>query len=69
MGKTLIDVDEDLLTQAQQILGTTTKKSTVNGALRDLVRRNAAEQFIELARGGAFAGLLDPQIAGPAWPR
>jgi Arc/MetJ family transcription regulator len=29
MTKPLIDVDQDLLTQAQQILDTTTKKATV----------------------------------------
>jgi Arc/MetJ family transcription regulator len=61
MSKTLIDIDNDLLTRSQQILGTATKKDTVNGALREVVRRHAAEEFIELARGGAFDGLLDRQ--------
>jgi Arc/MetJ family transcription regulator len=59
MGKTLIDIDNDLLTQSQQILGTATKKDTVNCALREVVRRHAAKEFIELARSGAFDGLLD----------
>jgi Arc/MetJ family transcription regulator len=61
MGKTLIDVDEDLLENARRILGTATKRDTVNGALHDVVRRDAAEQFIDLARSGAF-----PERA---WPR
>ena len=69
MSKTLIDIDLDLLNQSQQILGTTTKKDTVNGALRELVRRKAAEEFIELAHGGAFDDLLNPEIAEQAWRR
>jgi Arc/MetJ family transcription regulator len=54
MSKTLIDVDEGLLTQAQQILGTTTKKATVNSALREIVRRDAAARFLDRARAGIF---------------
>jgi Arc/MetJ family transcription regulator len=52
--KTLIDVDDELLRQAQRILGTVTKKDTVNAALREIVRRDAAAQFVALARGGLF---------------
>jgi Arc/MetJ family transcription regulator len=55
MGKTLINVDDDLLAQAQLILGTTTKKDTVNAALREVVRREAAVEFLRLAAGGVFA--------------
>jgi Arc/MetJ family transcription regulator len=66
VSKTLIDIDNDLLTQSQQILGTTTKKETVNCALREVVRRRAAEEFIELARGGAFDDLRHPRGGGRA---
>ncbi len=58
MSKTLIDVDDELLTRARQILGTTTKKATVNAALREVVRRWAAVEFGVLARSGIFDGLL-----------
>jgi Arc/MetJ family transcription regulator len=58
MAKTLIDVDEDLLTRARGILGTVTKKATVNDALRELVRRHAAAEFVHLARSGIFAEVL-----------
>jgi Arc/MetJ family transcription regulator len=58
MAKTLIDVDDELLTRAQQILGTDTKKATVNTALREIVRRWAAVEFGTLARSGIFAELL-----------
>jgi hypothetical protein len=58
MTKTLIDIDPELLEQAQQILGTTTKKNTVNTALREVVRRWAAVEFGKLARKGIFDELL-----------
>ena len=58
MGKTLIDVDEDLLAEATTALGTTTKKDTVNEALRQAVessrerRRLALEDFQRLVDEG-----------------
>lgn len=58
MAKTLIDIEPELLAQAQQILGARTKKQTVNMALREIVRRWAAQEFSELARSGVFDGLL-----------
>jgi Arc/MetJ family transcription regulator len=54
VGKTLIDVDLDLLARSRQILGTITKKDTVNAALREVVRRQAADDFMILAANGAF---------------
>jgi Arc/MetJ family transcription regulator len=60
MPKTLIDIEEDLLTRARQILGTTTKKDSVNAALREIVRRDAAARFLDLARNGAFSGSVSP---------
>jgi Arc/MetJ family transcription regulator len=54
MSKTLVDLDDSLLKAAQAILGTTTKKATVNTALREVVRRDAADEFLDLARTGLF---------------
>ena len=54
MTKTLVDIDDALLTQARQILGAITKKDAVNGALREIVRQWAAARFLERARDGAF---------------
>ena len=61
MTKTLIDVDTDLLSQAQTILGTVTKKDTVNGALRELVRLAAVREFLKSVESGAierFGGVV-----------
>ena len=39
--RTNIDIDDDLLTQAAEIAGTKTKKSTVEWALKELIRQKA----------------------------
>ncbi|GAB3740622.1 type II toxin-antitoxin system VapB family antitoxin [Nocardiopsis nanhaiensis] len=39
MSKVLIDIDDEALARASEILGTTTKKDTVNTALQETVRR------------------------------
>jgi Arc/MetJ family transcription regulator len=54
MGKTLVDINEGLLAQARDILGTNTKKDTVNGALLEIVRQHTASRFLERARNGVF---------------
>jgi Arc/MetJ family transcription regulator len=57
MAKTLIDLNEAVLTQAQRILGTKTKKDTVDQALREVVRRAAAEELGRLVSTGIFVDL------------
>jgi Arc/MetJ family transcription regulator len=60
MAKTLIDVDDDLLAEASTALGTSTKKDTVNEALRLVVqttrerRRRALENLQRIADEGGF---------------
>jgi Arc/MetJ family transcription regulator len=39
MARTMIDIDEAALAEAADLLGTTTKKDTVNTALREVVAR------------------------------
>ena len=63
MTKTLIDVDEELLTQAAAVLGVTTKKDTVNVALREVVDRAQRAKGLEwLSNTAALADLLDPEV-------
>jgi Arc/MetJ family transcription regulator len=60
MAKTLVDVDDDLLTEASTALGTSTKKDTINEALRQAVdasrerRRRALEDLQRIADEGGF---------------
>lgn len=65
--KTLIDIDDDLLARAQEALGTTTKKDTVNTAMRELLRRIAVDDLIEMGRSGAFKDLLDREVRKRMW--
>jgi Arc/MetJ family transcription regulator len=69
MPKILIDVDEDALAEASALLGTTTKKDTVNQALRETARRlrraQALTRLAEIGQTGAFDELLDPEARQP----
>lgn len=51
MTKVLIDIDDEALARAAEVLGTSTKKDTVNTALQETVRR--------LDRAAALAEMRD----------
>ncbi|MEU8919882.1 type II toxin-antitoxin system VapB family antitoxin [Kitasatospora sp. NPDC048545] len=60
MARTVTDVNDELLAEAAEILGTTTKVATVNRALEELVKRRKREAFMAwLAEGGL------PDLTGP----
>ena len=58
MSVTNVDLDDDALAAAAEIFGTTTKRDTINTALREAVRRHkrraAAERLAERAARGGF---------------
>lgn len=60
MSKTLIDIDDDLLSEAARALGTTTKKDTVAQALQHTIdearagRRAARLELEQIADEGGF---------------
>ncbi|MEO3754904.1 type II toxin-antitoxin system VapB family antitoxin [Streptomyces sp. B6B3] len=64
MAKTVIDIDDEELALAAEVLGTKTKKDTVNAALAAVAararRRKALEALIELDRQGAFDKAREP---------
>lgn len=67
MAKTVIDVDDELLAIASEVLGTTTKKDTVNGALAEIVKRKQRSDLIEWLATDPLPDLRDPQVMGRAW--
>jgi Arc/MetJ family transcription regulator len=67
MTATQIDLDDQLLAQAAEILGTATKKATVNEALRQIVRRERQLQHLEKLASGGLPDLSDPEIMAGAW--
>ena len=67
MSTTQIELDHELLEQAALILGTTTKKATVNEALRQVVRSEVRRRHLEELAAGALPDLSDPEIMQAAW--
>ena len=67
MVKTPIEIDEEALATAAEVLGTKTKKDTVNAALREvgqrLERLRALARLGEMADRGDFDGFLDGKAA------
>ena len=48
MSRTLVDIDDALLAEAAEILGTTTKKDTVNQALLEYIQRRRQAKIVDL---------------------
>lgn len=67
MATTQIDLDQDLLRQAAEVLGTATKKATVNEALRRVVQDELRHRHVEELANGALPDLSDPDIMAAAW--
>jgi Arc/MetJ family transcription regulator len=67
MPTTQLDLDQDLLRQAAEVLGTRTKKATVNEALRRVVQQDLRRRHVEELAHGALPDLADPQIMAAAW--
>lgn len=62
--RTNIDIDDQLLAEAQAVAGTTTKKATVEHALRELVRRKDRQRVRELLGTVEWTGDLDESRRG-----
>jgi Arc/MetJ family transcription regulator len=67
MSTTRIEVDQELLAQAADIFGTTTKKATVNEALRRVVQSETRRRHLEELAAGALPDLSDPAVMRAAW--
>lgn len=64
--KTLIDIDDAILTRAMELSEAPTKKAVVNHALRDYVRRAEAELYIRHLENGMSVDLDDPAVIAEA---
>ncbi len=69
MAKTLIDVDEDQLAAAQQVVKTETKNDTVNAALRQVTALAARRRDLQRLISGGLPDLADEDVMRAAWRR
>ena len=67
MTKRLIDIDDDLLTQARTILDTGTMKDTVNRALEEVHRTEMLRRHAIRLSTMAGLELDDPDVMTGAW--
>jgi Arc/MetJ family transcription regulator len=67
MAKTLIEVDEEQLAAAQQILHTQTKKDTVNTALRMVISLAARRRDLERLTSSGLPDLAEEDVMRAAW--
>lgn len=64
--RTNIDIDDELLAEAQRVAGTRTKRATVEYALRELVRRKDRRAVLKLRGAVAWEGKLEESRRGRA---
>lgn len=67
MSRTLVDVDDALLAEAAQLLGTRTKKDTVNAALAELVKQRRRAELVDWLAGDPLPDLRDDSVMSRAW--
>ncbi|MFF0216549.1 type II toxin-antitoxin system VapB family antitoxin [Streptomyces vinaceus] len=60
MARTVIDLDDDLLAEAQRLFGTTTKVATVNAALLEAVKLARRIELADAIANGEFDLLGEP---------
>ena len=69
MTKTLIEIDDEYLAAAQHALGTTTKKDTVNAALREVAALAARRRDLQRLTSRGLPDLEDEDVMRAAWRR
>ncbi len=65
--KTSVEINEDLLQEAQRVLSTTTIKDTIEEALREVLRVEARREEIEALSAMRGMDLADPEVMSGAW--
>lgn len=67
MTKRLVDIDDGLLSEAKEILGTKTMKETVDVALREVLARALRRRHIQQLITMEGLDLDDPEVMKGAW--
>ena len=69
MAKTLVDVNEEYLAAAQEVLQTETKKENINAALRAVAALAARRRDLQRLVSGGLPDLEDAEVMRAAWQR
>lgn len=67
MAKTSVEIDQEKLNRAREILGTTSIRDTIEAAFREVIRVAAVRDLVALAEDGAFGALLEPDAEEHLW--
>ena len=67
MRKTSVDVDDLLLEQVRDVLGTSSIKETIDSALREVMRAEARRQEIRVLAVMDGLDLDDEKVMAKAW--
>ncbi|MEO3854179.1 type II toxin-antitoxin system VapB family antitoxin [Acrocarpospora sp. B8E8] len=62
MSRTVIDLDDDLVAEVAKALGTSTKKETVNSALREVLENRRRALALARLREAAGEGAFDLEV-------
>ncbi|HEY1094861.1 MAG TPA: type II toxin-antitoxin system VapB family antitoxin [Glycomyces sp.] len=62
MTRTMIDLDDDLLAEVGKALGTSTKKDTVNSALREVLETRRRAMALTRLRALVADGAIDSEL-------
>ena len=67
MRKTSVEINERLLDQARHLLGAGSIKETINGALREVVNKEARHEEIRALSEMDGLDLSDQEVMARAW--
>lgn len=67
LRKTSVEIDEELMAEAQRILSTETIKDTIHEAFLALVRQEARKADVQALSQLKGMDLADPEIMAGAW--
>ena len=67
MRKTSVDVDDRLLEQVRDVLGTSSIKETIDSALREVMRAEARRREIRALAVMDGLDLADEKVMAKAW--